>query len=67
MERREKVFSLGFFETNKMSEKEGNSQIGPFYRVECENSLVVRLKPFTINGLDCPRFSTAEIKRPFEI
>ena len=57
--------ALGF-ETGKMREKEGNSQVGPLYKVERKNSLAVRLQPFAINGLDCPRVSTAEIRRPLK-
>ena len=58
--------ALGFI-VKKMHEKEGKSQISPICRDECENSLVVRLKPFAINGLACPKVLMAEIKRPFEI
>ena len=62
-----KVFALGFFEMKKICEKEGKSQTSPLYRVERENSLAVRLKPFTINDLDCPRVLTVEIRRTLEI
>ena len=62
-----KVFALGFFKMKKIHEKEGKSQTSPLYRVERENSLAVRLKPFTINDLDCPRVLTVEIRRTFEI
>ena len=55
------------FGVKKMPEKKGKGQIRPLYRDEGENSLAVRLKPFAINDLDCPRVSTIKIKRPFEI
>ena len=54
------------FGVKKMREKEGKSQISPLYKDECENSLAVQLKPFAINGLNCPRVSIAEIKDPLK-
>ena len=58
--------ALGF-ELKEYVKKRKGGQISPLYGSECENSLVVRLKPFAINGLDRLRVSTAEIKCPFEI
>ena len=65
--RKEELVWLWDFGVKKMREKEGKSQINPIYRDERENSLAVQLKPFAINGLDCQRVLTVEIKRPFEI
>ena len=65
-EERKSCLALGF-RVRKIHEKEEGGSISPLYRVEHENSLAIRLKPFAINGLDCPRVSTTKIKSPFEI
>ena len=58
--------ALGF-ETRKMREKEGKSQISSLYRVEHERAPATRLNSSAIDVLEHPRISTTEIKRPFEI